>query len=198
MTLAWPGPLLSMARTAVFSVMVFAVATGNTTGQTVRSKPPDAPYGRPFVAALFAVPLVTFAGPVGSRGPEVVSPAERLAITQIIGVGYVVNPRFRFGVVGVFNEALTGLPPGADAWQFGGLAPVAIRTSQHFIIGGGPLIGYRSGGRHRADAGAIVLSGASVPLKAGLALNIVVPVSALFVDRATVSVGVAVGVAKVF
>jgi hypothetical protein len=43
-----------------------------------------------------------------------------------------------------------------------------------------------------------VLSGASIPLKRGLALNIVAPVSALFMDRTPVSVGVAAGVAKVF
>jgi hypothetical protein len=100
--------------------------------------------------------------------------------------------------MGIFNEAFTGLPPGADAWQFGGVAPIAIGTLGHFIIGGGPIIGYRSGGRSRADAGLIVLSGASIPLKRGLALNIAAPVSALFVQRNTVSIAVAVGVAKVF
>jgi hypothetical protein len=156
------------------------------------------PRGRPFMALLFAVPLVTFAGPVGPRGSEVVSPADRLAITQLVGVGYVVNPRFRFGVMGIFNEAITGLPPGSDAWQFGGVAPIAIGTFGHFVIGSGPLIGYRSAGRHQADAGVVVLSGASIPVRKGLSLNIVVPVTALFMHRRTVSVAVAAGVAKVF
>jgi hypothetical protein len=206
-------------------MMVFAVTTGSAMGQAARSSIPDAqsttsssaletsanaqstaettqqragPRGRPFVTALFAVPLVTFASPLGSRSSEIVWPADRFAITQLIGVGYVVNPRFRFGVMGIFNEAVTGLPPDADSWQFGGVAPVAIGTLGHFVIGGGPLMGYRSGGRHRADAGTVVLSGASIPLEKGLAFNIVVPVSALFMRRTTVSVGVAAGITKVF
>jgi hypothetical protein len=79
----------------------------------------------------------------------------------------------------------------------GGFAPVAMRTFEHVIIGGGPLIGYRSAGRQSAD-GAIVLSGASIPLDRGLALNIAAPVSMLFAHRRTVSVSVAIGVAKVF
>jgi hypothetical protein len=225
MTSAWPRELQLVARTAIFSMIVFSVTTERAMGQAVWSTPPDTqlteprtavetianapsaaepvkqllgPRGRPFVAALFAVPLVTFGGPAGPRRSEIVSPADRFAITQLVGAGYVVNPRFRFGVMGIFNEAFTGLPPGADAWQFGGVAPIAIGTLGHFIIGGGPIIGYRSGGRSRADAGLIVLSGASIPLKRGLALNIAAPVSALFVQRNTVSVAIAVGVAKVF
>jgi hypothetical protein len=156
------------------------------------------PRGRPFMAALFAVPLITFAGPVGPRGSEVVSPAERFAITQLVGGRYVVNPRFRFGAIAVFNEALTGLPPGNDAWQFGGVAPIAIGTFGHFIIGSGPLIGYRSAGRRQTDAGVVVLSGASIPVRQGISVNIVAPVTALFMHRRTVSIGVAAGVAKVF
>jgi hypothetical protein len=109
-----------------------------------------------------------------------------------------VNPRFRFGVIAIFNEAFTGLPPGNEAWQFGGVAPIAIGTFGHFVIGSGPLIGYRSAGRHQADAGVVVLSGASISVRKGLSLNIVVPVTALFMHRRTVSVGVAAGVAKVF
>jgi hypothetical protein len=156
------------------------------------------PRGRPFMAALFAVPLVTFAGPVGPRGSEIVSPADRFAATQLVGGGYVVNPRFRFGVMGIFNEVFTGLPPGSDAWQFGGVAPIAIGTFGRFVIGSGPLIGYRSAGRQQADAGVVVLSGASIPVRKGLSLNIVAPVTALFMHRRTVSVAVAAGVAKVF
>ena len=222
---AWSGKLQLMASTVLISMTVFAITPESAMGQAVRPKTPDAllmessrpsktsasatsvaetdqprpgPRGRPFVAALFAVPVVTFVGPVGPRGSEIVSPADRFATTQLIGGGYVVNPRFRFGVMGIFNEAFTGLPPEADAWQFGGVAPIAIGTLGHLVIGGGPLIGYRSDGRRRADVGAIVLSGASIPLKRGLALNIVAPVSALFKDRTRVSVGVAAGVAKVF
>jgi hypothetical protein len=100
--------------------------------------------------------------------------------------------------MGIFNEALTGPPPAADAWQFGGIAPIAIGTFEHLIIGGGPIIGYRSGGQHQSDVGAVVLSGASIPLGKGLALNIAAPITAVFVRRVTVSVGIAVGVAKVF
>jgi hypothetical protein len=100
--------------------------------------------------------------------------------------------------MGIFNEAFIGLPPGSDAWQFGGVAPIAIGTFGHFIIGSGPLIGDRSGGRHQADAGVVALSGASIPVREGLSLHIVAPVSALFTHRTTVSVGVAAGVAKVF
>jgi hypothetical protein len=44
----------------------------------------------------------------------------------------------------------------------------------------------------------VVLSGASISVRKGLSLNIVVPVTALFMHRRTVSVGVAAGVAKVF
>jgi len=145
-----------------------------------------------------AVPLVTYAGATGAQPSEILTPADRFATSQLIGIGYVVNPRFRVGVMGIFNEALTGVPPAADAWQFGGIAPVAIGTFDHFIIGGGPIIGYRSGGKTRTDVGAVVLSGASIPLGRGLALNIAVPTTALFARRVTVSVGAAVGVSKVF
>ena len=207
----------STARIALWTVFAFAVTT-SAMGQTAESLAPSTatverganaasagqtsqlpgPRGRPFMAALFAVPLVTFAGPVGPRASEVISPAERFATTQLVGAGYVVNPHFRFGVMGIFNEAFTGLPPGSDAWQFGGIAPIAIGTFGQFIIGSGPLIGYRSGGRHQADAGVVVLSGASIPIRKGLSLNIVAPVTALFMHRRTVSIGVAAGVAKVF
>ena len=112
--------------------------------------------------------------------------------------GYVVNPRFRFGVAGIFNHVLTGLPRGASAWQFGGVAPVAIGTFNHFIIGGGPLFGYRAAGRWQPNVGAVVLTGASIPVRKGLAMNIAVPVTTVFTHRATVSVGVAAGIAKVF
>ena len=160
--------------------------------------PRAGPHGRPFLAVLGAIPLVTYAGPSGPRDSELLTPADRFATSQLIGVGYVVNPRFRFGVMGIFNEVLSGLPPTADAWQFGGVAPVAIGTFEHVIIGGGPIIAYRSGGKGQSDVGAVVLSGASIPLRKGLALNIVAPTTALFVRRVNVSVGVAVGVAKVF
>jgi len=156
------------------------------------------PHGRPFLAALGAIPLITHAGATGPRGSELVTPADRFAVSQLIGVGYVVNPRFRFGAMGIFNEVLTGLPQTAHAWQFGGIAPIAIGTFDHVIIGGGPIVGYRSAGKQQSDFGAVVLSGASIPLKKGLALNVVAPATALFVHRVTVSVGVAVGVAKVF
>jgi hypothetical protein len=156
------------------------------------------PRGRPFVSVLMVVPLVTYAGATGSHASEIVTPADRFATSQLIGVGYVVNPQFRFGVIGIFNEALTGLPPTADAWQFGGIAPIAIGTFQHFIIGGGPIVGYRAGGKRQTDVGAVVLSGASIPIARGLALNLAAPVTALFAHRVTVSVGVAVGVSKVF
>ena len=160
--------------------------------------PREGPRGRPFVAVLMAVPLVTHAGATGPHPSEVLTPADRFATSQLIGVGYVVNPQFRFGVMGIFNEALTGLPPAADAWQFGGIAPVAIGTFQHFIIGGGPIVGYRSGGKLQTDVGVVALAGASIPIARGLALNLAAPVTALFARRVTVSVGVAVGVSKVF
>src|SRR5262245_10289401 len=166
---------------------------------TEQAPPPRAgPRGRPFVAALGAIPLVTYVGPSGPRDSDVLTPADRFATSQLIGVGYVVNPQFRFGVMGIFNEVWSGLPPTAPAWQFGGVAPVVIGTFEHVTIGGGPIIGYRSGGKWQSDVGVVVLSGASIPLRKGLALNIVAPTTALFVRRVTVSVGVAAGVAKVF
>jgi hypothetical protein len=178
--------------------MVLLVSAASGFAQTAQPRPRPGPRGRPFVAALVAVPLVTFAGPYQSRGSETVFPADRFAITQLVGGGYVLNRRVRFGAIGVFNEALTGLPPNADAWQFGGIAPIVIGTFGRFIIGGGPLFGYRSGGRRQTDAGAVVLSGASIPIGRGVALNIVAPVTGLVMRRRTVSVGVAVGMAKVF
>jgi hypothetical protein len=167
-----------------------------STGERSALRP--GPRGRPFLAALAVVPLVTYAGATGPRGSQVLTPADRFAASQLIGVGYVVNPQFRFGVMGIFNEVLTGLPPAADAWQFAGIAPIAIGTFDHFMLGGGPIFGYRSGGKYQSDVGVVVLSGASIPLRKGLALNIVAPTTALFTRRVTVSVGVAVGVAKVF
>ena len=188
--------------------MCALAVTGTAMGQTAGSidapatsaleRSADGPRGRPFVTVLFSVPLVTFVGPLGPRSSEVVSPADRFAITQLVGAGYVVNPRFRFGVMAIFSEAFTGVPPGTNAWQFGGVAPIAIGTFGRFIIGSGPLIGYRSGGRRQTDAGLVVMSGASIPIREGLSVNIVVPVTALFLRRRTVSVGVAAGVAKVF
>src|SRR4029434_2532914 len=158
-----------MKSTWLFGVLAFAV-TGTAMAQPP-TQPPAGPRGRPFVTALFAVPLVTLAGPVGRRGSETISPADRFAIAQLIGGGYVVNPRFRFGAIGLFNEALTGLPPQADAWQLGGVVPIAIGTFDHLVIGGGPIIGYRSGGKYQRDAGAVVLVGASIPLGKGRAGN---------------------------
>lgn len=192
--------LLVMTRGAV-------AATGEQDGQAPAASsnaaetepaPGPGPRGRPFVSVLGAIPLVTYAGSSGPRDSEVLTPADRFATSQLIGAGYVVNPRFRFGVMGVFNEVLSGLPPNASAWQFGGVAPVAIATFPHAIIGGGPLLGYRSLGRYQSDAGAVVISGASIPLRKGLALHVVAPTTALFRRRTTVAVGVAVGVAKVF
>jgi hypothetical protein len=77
-------------------------------------------------------------------------------------------------------------------------SPVAVATFPHAIIGGGPLLGYRSLGQYQSDAGAVVIFGASIPLRKGLALHVVAPTTALFRRRTTVAVGVAVGVAKVF
>jgi hypothetical protein len=156
------------------------------------------PHDRPFIAVLAAFPLVTYAAATGPRPSETLTLADRFATSQLIGGGYVMNPQFRFGVIGIFNEALTGLPPAADAWQFGGFVPIAIGTFIHLIIGGGPIIGYRSGGKNQSDVGALILTGASIPLRRGLALNIAAPTTALSMRRVTVSVGVAVGVAKVF
>lgn len=188
----------STARIALFIALAFA-STGNVAAQTLDSAGPrPGPHGRPFVNALFAVPLVTHAGRYGPRDPETLSPADRFAIAELIGAGYVVNPRFRFGAMTIFNEAFTGLPPGAAAWQFGGVAPIAIGTFGHFIVGGGPLFGYRAGGKAQSDAGAIVLSGLSIPVKKGLAFNVAVPVPMLFTHRKSVSVAVAAGVSKVF
>jgi hypothetical protein len=185
-----------LAFAALLSVMVpTATAASQQDGAPTE---PDGPRGRPFLTVLATFPLVTYAGATGPRDSEILTPADRFATTQLIGGGYVVNPRFRFGVMGIFNEVFTGLPPAADAWQFGGIAPVAIGTFEHVIIGGGPIIGYRSIGKYQSDGGAVVLSGASLPLRRGFALNIALPVTALFARRATVSVAVAVGVAKVF
>jgi len=198
------------AGTIAFATLLLMTATAVTTaaeqdGPTEPSNaagqapaPRAGPRGRPFLNFLGAIPLVTYAGASGPRDSEVLTPADRFAMSQLIGGGYVVNPRFRFGAMGIFNQVLTGLPPGAATWQFGGVAPVAIGTFEHVIIGGGPIIGYRSGGKRQSDFGAVVLSGASIHLRKALALNIVAPTTALFVRRVTVSVGVAVGIAKVF
>jgi hypothetical protein len=188
---------VSIAFAVLLSVTALA-GTARATGQDERSAPTAGPRHRPFVTVLMAVPLVTYAGAAGPRASEILTPADRFATSQLVGIGHVVNPRFRVGVMGIFNEALTGVPPGADAWQFGGIAPVAIGTFNRFIIGGGPIIGYRSGGKTQTDVGAVVVSGASIPLRRGFALNVVAPVTALLARRVTVSVGAAVGVSKVF
>jgi len=202
---------LTKPRSIAFATLLLVTAPADMAAAVEQDEPPErsaaterapaqpaGPRGRPFLAVLGAIPLVTYAGASGERDSELLTPADRFATSQLIGFGYVVNPRFRFGVMGIFNEVLTGLPRTADAWQFGGVAPIAIGTFEHLIIGGGPIIGYRSGGKGQSDVGAVVLVGASIPLKKGLALNVVAPTTALFVRRVTVSVGVAVGVAKVF
>ena len=168
------------------------------------SQPPPAsdarrgPYRRPFLTAIGFAPLATYVAAAGPQASGVFYPSDRFAIAQIVVGGYVVNPRFRFGAAGIFNEVLTGLPGGASTWQFGAVAPVAIGTLNHFIIGGGPLFGYRAAGRWQSNVGAVILTGASIPVRKGLAVNIAVPVTMVFTHRATVSVGVAAGIAKVF
>ena len=202
-----PGSVVAV----VFFAAVLAVSAGAAAqdgapplldaGEVARHEaevPQTGPRHRPFVVTLNAVPLLTYVGSAGPRGSEIVTPGERFAATQLVGAGYVVNPRFRFGLIAIFSEAFSGLPANADAWQFGGVAPVAIGTLGKFVIGGGPIVGYRSGGTRRTDIGAVMLTGASLPLGKGVALNIVAPLSALFGERTTVSIGAAVGVAKVF
>jgi hypothetical protein len=49
--------------------------------------PRAGPRGRPFVAALVAVPLLTYAGVKGPRGSEVVTPADRFATSSSLGSG---------------------------------------------------------------------------------------------------------------
>jgi hypothetical protein len=156
------------------------------------------PRGRPFVSVIAAVPVVTYVGPAGHRKSQFLSPADRFATSQLIGIGYVINPQLRVGVMGVFNEVLSGLPPGADAWQVGAVAPVVIRTFRRAMVGGGPLLAYRSGGRSQSDVGCVIVSGASLPLRQGLALNVLAPVTGLFDRRTTVSLSVAVGLTKIF
>jgi hypothetical protein len=179
----------------------FRRVVGAVPGKTRLSETPTGSYGprhRPFMALLAAVPMVTHAGQTTSQDSETFGPRDRFVVAQLVAVGYVVNPRFRFGLMGIFNEALTGLPPRADRWQFGGVAPVAIGTPGRFVIGGGPIFGYRAGGKYQANVGAVIVSGVSIPVRKGLSLNIVTPVSAQFTHRVTLSVGVAVGMAKVF
>jgi len=186
----------AIAVAVLLSVTVLGIATATGQDEAPRSRP--GPRDRPFVTVLMAVPLVTYAGAKGPQPSQVLTPADRFATAQLIGAGYVVNPRFRMGVMGIFNEALTGVPPTADAWQFGGVAPVAIGTFGHFVIGGGPIFAYRSGGKTQSDVGAVVVSGASIPLGRGFALNVVAPLTAVLARRVTASAGVAVGVSKVF
>jgi hypothetical protein len=168
------------------------------------SQPPPAsdarrgPYRRPFLTAIGFVPLATYVAAAGPQASDVLYPSDRFAIAQIVVGGYVVNPRFRFGTAGIFSEVLSGLPGGASTWQFGGVAPVAIGTLNHFIIGGGPLFEYRATGRWQSNVGAVILTGASIPVRKGLAVNIAVPVTTVFTHRSTASVGVAAGLAKVF
>ena len=64
---------------------------------------PAGPRRRPFVAVLAAVPLVTYAAATGPRGSEILTPADRVATSQLVDVGYVVNPQFRFGVIGTLQ-----------------------------------------------------------------------------------------------
>jgi hypothetical protein len=98
----------------------------------------------------------------------------------------------------LFGETVRGLPTGASAWQLGGIAPIAMATFRHAIIGGGPIIAYRSGGQYRADAGGVLLPGASFPIGGGFAVNVVAPITGLFGNRVAVSVGAGVGATKVF
>lgn len=156
------------------------------------------PYGRPFLVVVGAVPVITYVGPRSPLTSQWVSPSDRFVTAQLIGGGYVVNPRFRYGLIGVFSEALTGLPAGAGAWQLGGVAPVAIATPGRLIVGGGPILAYRSGGTFQSDIGAVLLVGASVPVRKGIALNIVMPITGMFARRVTTSAAVAIGVAKIF
>src|SRR5262245_29210678 len=187
-----------MRRSPSTSFIILAVLAGVTLGAGGRAVARPGPHGRPFVVALGAVPLVTYVGPLSPRPSEVISPSDRFVTAQLIGGGYVVNPRFRFGAIGIFSEALTGLPAGADTWQLGGVAPIGIATLDHLIVGGGPILGYRSGGKFQSDIGMVLLTGASIPIRNGLALNIATPVTAMFARRVTVSAAVAIGVAKVF
>jgi hypothetical protein len=179
--------------TPLIALSLVAPATGSA-----RADDESGPRDRVVAVAIIAAPLVTVLGPMGPRDSEVVWPAERFAMQELIGIGWVVHPKFRFLLLGLFGETLTGLPPGADTWQLGGIAPIAMGTFGHFVIGGGPIVAYRSGGKQQADAGAVLLPGVSLPLGRGFALNIVAPTSVLLMNRRAASLGVAVGVAKVF
>jgi hypothetical protein len=198
-SLLYQSHVLSVMKQLTCLVLFLVVlATRSARAATDDPRPEQGPRDRPVVIVMSIVPLVTWVGPKGPRGSEVVSPAERFAITQIVGAGYVVNPTFRFAVVGLFGETLSGLPSGADAWQLGGIAPIAMGTFHHLVVGGGPILAYRSGGTYRVDPGLVVLPGASLPLGSGFALNVVAPVTAVFANRVALSFGVGVGVAKVF
>src|SRR5262245_29836684 len=94
-----------------FIPVLIAVVIIASAGRVVAQPGDGGPHGRPFITALGAVPLVTYVGPSSPRPSEFVLPSDRLVMAQLIGGGYVVNPRFRFGVISVFSEALTGLPP---------------------------------------------------------------------------------------
>src|SRR5262245_61717702 len=96
-----------MKRSPSTRFVVIALLAVITLGVSGRAVAQSGPRGRPFIVALGAVPLVTYVGPASPRPSEVVSPADRFVTAQLIGAGYVVNPRFRFGLIGVFSEALT-------------------------------------------------------------------------------------------
>ena len=66
-------------------------ATDGGQSATDGGRPASGPRHRPFVIGVFGLPLVTHLGPLGPRGAETVSPADRFAITQIVGGGYVLN-----------------------------------------------------------------------------------------------------------
>ena len=159
---------------------------------------PKGPNGRPFVTVLGGIPIVTYVAANGPRPAQYLSVSDRLSLTQMIGVGYVVNPQVRFGVIGIFSHALTNRPNGAPAWQLGGVAPVGVRTFPRFFVGGGPVFAYRSGGRYQSDVGAVVLSGATFHLENRFAVNLAMPVSGVFRHRRTASLTVAAGLTKVF
>src|SRR5262249_16182538 len=80
--------LLTMTMTAA------VVAEAEQDGTTIQPSRATAetetlragPRGRPFLAALCAIPLVTDAAAQGPRDSQVLTPADRFATAQLIGV----------------------------------------------------------------------------------------------------------------
>jgi hypothetical protein len=144
--------------------------------------------GRWFVHAQFGAAVVSFVGSSGTQPSRWFSPADRVVLGQLVGIGYWLLPHLRLTLTMQFNETVSGLPANASPFTFMGVIAWAAYTNGPFFAGIGGVIAPRSFGMWDADAGIFANAGSGVPLGAGFTLGIGVQMPLMLARRVSWSV----------